>query len=191
MKQLLNLYFLFCKISLFTFGGGYAMVPLFQSELVTKHQFLSLDAFANMVALAQMTPGPIGMNSATYIGYDQAGVLGAFLATLGVVTPSLVLTMAAAAGINRWKNSPALKAALSGIRPAVLGLIAAAVIFFAEASVFETPLCFLWQKSQNFCLCWQGIVIFAAVIAVELTIKPNLIITVAGAGALGWLLGLV
>ena len=188
--KLLNLYFLFCKISLFTFGGGYAMIPLFQNELVTRHQYVSLDGFANMVALAQMTPGPIGMNAATYVGYDQAGVLGAFLATLGVVTPSLVLTMAAAAGINRCKNSPLLQAALSGIRPAVLGLIAAAVIFFAETSVFAAPLNNLWQHTQTFSLCWQGIVVFAAVIAMELTWKPNLIITIASAGALGWLLGL-
>ena len=188
--KLFNLYFLFCKISLFTFGGGYAMIPLFQNELVTRHQYVSLDGFANMVALAQMTPGPIGMNAATYVGYDQAGVLGAFLATLGVVTPSLVLTMAAAAGINRCKNSPLLQAALSGIRPAVLGLIAAAVIFFAETSVFAAPLNNLWQHTQTFSLCWQGIVVFAAVIAMELTWKPNLIITIASAGALGWLLGL-
>ena len=72
-----QLYLLFAKIGLFTFGGGYAMIPLFQDELVVRHQFISPEDFANMVALAQITPGPVGLNAATYVGYTQMGFAGA------------------------------------------------------------------------------------------------------------------
>ena len=187
----LKLYYLFCKISLFTFGGGYAMIPLFQNELVSRQQFISYDSFANMVALAQMTPGPIGMNAATYVGYDQTGFLGAFVATLGVVTPSLVLTMLVAAGMDRYKNSFLVKATLAGIRPAILGLIAAAVIFFAETSVFTAPLKHLWQAGEHFSLCREGLIVFLATIAIECYWKPNLLLTIAIAGTLGLTLGLI
>lgn len=189
MKSL-HLYYIFCKISLFTFGGGYAMIPLFQNELVTRQQFVSYDDFANMVALAQITPGPIGMNAATYVGYDQTGLLGALLATLGVITPSLVVTMLVAAGINRYQNSILVKSALAGIRPAILGLIAAAVIFFAETSVFTAPLKSLWQAGQSFSICLAGLVVFLTTIAIECFWKPNLLLTITIAGTLGLLLGM-
>ena len=79
-----TLYLLFAKIGLFTFGGGYAMIPLFQDELVVRQSFISPEEFANMVALAQVTPGPVGLNAATYIGYRQMGLAGALAGTLGV-----------------------------------------------------------------------------------------------------------
>ena len=87
----LYLFYLFAKISLFTFGGGYAMIPLFQNELVENSAMLTPGEFADLVALAQMTPGPIGMNCATYIGYQQFGLTGAIFATFGTIAPSLVL----------------------------------------------------------------------------------------------------
>ena len=82
MTHILYIYWLFVKIGLFTFGGGYAMIPLFQTELVERHQFISSADFANIVAIAQMTPGPVGMNAATYIGYQQGVIaLGEVLGT--------------------------------------------------------------------------------------------------------------
>lgn len=174
----LQLYFLFAKIGMFTFGGGYAMIPLFQDELVTGNQFLTPDEFANMVALAQITPGPVGLNVATYIGYQQAGFAGALAGTLGVMTPSLILVTLVAVFIARFKDNHFVKALLNGIRPATLGLIAAAVVFFAGTSIFSAPLESLWRASQegsqSFGICWQGLLIFVAVTVMGVKTKISM-----------------
>ena len=185
------LYWLFAKISMFTFGGGYAMIPLFQDELVVKGQFLSETEFANLVALAQVTPGPVGLNAATYIGYGQAGIPGAIMATLGLVTPSFIFTLLAAVFIQKAKDNAILKNALSGVRPAVLGLIAAAVIFFANTSVFSAPLNSLWTKGKSFGLCWQGTLIFALTLFLQLKYKANMFCLLLLSALLGWLLFLL
>lgn len=188
MSISLKLYLLFAKISLFTFGGGYAMIPLFQNELVRVHGFLTDAEFANMVALAQMTPGPVGLNAATYVGFDQAGVLGATAGTLGVSTPSFILAVLAAIFVKTFKDNPTMQAVLSGVRPAVLGLISAAVIFFADTSVFSAPLCSLWTPGKSFGICWPGLLIFVITIVLELSGKVNMLWTLLLAGALGALL---
>ena len=180
-----QLYLLFAKIGFFTFGGGFAMIPFFQSELVENHQLLSAEEFADIVALAQMTPGPIGLNAATYLGQQQAGILGAAAATLGVCTPSLTVGLAVALFLKAFGNNRLLKAALSGIRPATLGLIAAAVIFFAETSAFATPLANLWRSGESFRLCWQGTVIFLACLVIQWKWKPNLLLPLLGAALAG------
>ena len=84
MSNIIFFFWLFAKISFFTFGGGYAMVPLFQSELVFRYGLMTNELFANMVALAQVTPGPIGLNAATYLGFQQHGVIGALAASAGI-----------------------------------------------------------------------------------------------------------
>ena len=132
----LSLYLLFAKHSLFTFGGGYAMIPLFQDEFVTRLQILSSEEYANLVALAQITPGPVGLNAATYIGHLQQGFCGAVAGTLGLITPSLVLTLAVAVFFYHVRNSKRLVEILKVVRPAVIGIIASAVFFFADTSVF-------------------------------------------------------
>jgi len=185
--MLLHLYLLFVKIAAFTYGGGYAMIPLFQDELVTKHGYLTAEEFANMVALAQMTPGPVGLNAATYIGCNEAGVAGAIVSTLGIMTPALVITLATAVFLQRMKDNAVLKAALGGIRPAVLGLIAAAVIFFANTALFTHPINNLWH-GRPFGLCWQGLVIFAVTIILEVKWKLEMLWVLLISAILGWLL---
>ena len=187
MSVLLDLYLLFAKTSLLTFGGGYAMIPLFQDEIVSKHAFMDGAAFANLVALAQVTPGPVGLNAATYAGMSQAGVPGAAAATLGVMTPSLVLTVAAAVFLRRMAKSAAVSELLAGIRPCVLGIIAAAVVFFADTSVFTAPLAGVWRGGA-FGVCWQGLAIFLAVLVVQARWKPPVPLLLAGGAFLGWLL---
>ena len=194
-----GLFLLFAKIGLFTFGGGYAMIPLFQYELVTRHQFISAEDFANMVALAQITPGPVGLNAATYIGYLQSvgngllpGVLGAAAGTLGVMTASLTVVLLAALFVQAFKDNRIIAGLLCGIRPATLGLIAAAVIFFADTSVFAAPLSTLWTRTGGkFGLCWQGTVIFLLVLAVQKYCRINMIWTLLGSAVLAWLLFLL
>ena len=201
MTHILYIYWLFVKIGLFTFGGGYAMIPLFQTELVERHQFISSADFANIVAIAQMTPGPVGMNAATYIGYQQgvialgevlgtypAGCIGAMAGTLGVMTPSLTLVLAAAVFLAAFQENKYVKAVLSGIRPAMLGLIGAAVIFFANTSIFTAPLQSIFTRFSEFGISWQALLIFAAVLFIELKYKVNIFLVIIGSGLAAWLL---
>lgn len=204
MIHLFYIYWLFLKIGLFTFGGGYAMIPLFQMELVEHHQYLTDAEFANIVALAQMTPGPVGLNAATYIGYQQgvaalgdvigiypAGCLGALFGTLGVMTPSLTIVLAAAVFLAKFQENKYVKAVLSGIRPAMLGLIGAAVIFFANTSIFTAPLQTIFTKISDFGISWQALLIFGAVLLVEFKYKINIIFVIIGSGFVAWLLYMI
>ena len=144
---LLKLMLVFAKVAVLTFGGGYAMVPIFENELVKNHAFLTADEFANLVGLAQVTPGPIGFNSATYVGMAQGGLAGALAASLGVVIPSIVISLLVAVFLRRAADAQWMKLLMKGVRPCVVGIIGAAVVFFARTA-----------------LCWQGAVIFAAVV---------------------------
>ena len=189
---ILQLYFLFAKIGLFTFGGGYAMIPLFQDELVVRHQFISPENFANLVALAQITPGPVGLNAATYVGYTQMGFAGALAGTLGLMTPSLLLVTFAAAFFLYFRDSKPIQCLLSGVRPATIGLIAAAVIFFADSSIFRVPLSSLWRGSAgDFAVNWRELLIFAAVLFTQWKWKLNLVVTLFGAGFVSLLLHMI
>ena len=182
-----GLYLLFVKIAVFTFGGGYAMVPLFQEEIVVRHALMSADEFANLVALAQVTPGPIGLNTAPFVGMAEGGLAGAAVATLGVMTPAFVITLAAAAALRRLAKSPAMDCVLSGIRPCVWGVIAAAVFFFADTSVFTAPFAAA-LKGGDFGVCWQGAAIFLGVLVVQIKWKLPLVWVLVAAAALGWAL---
>ncbi len=186
MSNIIFFFWLFAKISFFTFGGGYAMVPLFQSELVYRYGLMTNELFANMVALAQVTPGPIGLNAATYLGFQQHGVIGALAASAGAIAPSVVLTMIAAAFLAAFKENKYVQAILRGIRPATVGLIAAAVIFFAEISVFTAPIRKLVSMPVSDWFCWQACVLFAVVLTVQLIWKKiNVFALLMGAIALG------
>lgn len=185
----LYLFYLFAKISLFTFGGGYAMIPLYQNELVETGKMLTPDEFADLVALAQMTPGPVGMNTATYIGYQQFGLTGAIFATFGTLAPSLVLMTIAVTFLTAFKESRFVKALLNGIRPVTIGLIAAGVVFFANISLFTAPIRNLWTgAAETFGICWQGCVIFALVLFLQLKWKLNLFLILLIAVVLGIIL---
>jgi chromate transporter len=135
---LIELAWTFFKIGLFSFGGGYAMVPLMEREIAS-HGWLAAKEFADIVAISQMTPGPIAVNAATYIGFRVAGIQGSASATLGVFLPSLILVLLVAHFLGKFKESKIVAALLSGIRPATVGLIASAVFFFARMSFLSFP----------------------------------------------------
>ena len=130
----LELAWTFFTIGLFSFGGGYAMVPLMEREIAA-HGWLAAREFADIVAISQMTPGPIAVNAATYIGFRVAGVAGSAAATLGVFLPSLILVLLVARFLRKFKESRGVEGVLSGIRPATVGLIASAVVFFSGMSI--------------------------------------------------------
>ena len=133
----LELFWTFFVIGAFTFGGGYAMLPLIQIEVVNKG-WMANEAVANFVAVSESTPGPFAINMATYVGSEMGGVLGAACATLGVVLPSFIIILIVAKCYDRFKKSKLVKGAMSGLKPAVIGMIGTAVLSIGK-TVFVQP----------------------------------------------------
>lgn len=122
-NRILTLFISFLKIGAFTFGGGYAMIPLIQREVVEKHKWITDDDILDIIAIAESTPGPIAINSATFVGYRVAGILGAFFSTLGVVLPSFCVILFIAYVLREFQNIKAVQYAFNGIRAGVLALL--------------------------------------------------------------------
>lgn len=137
MSVLLQLFISFFKIGAFSFGGGYAMLPLLEKELVEKHQWIGTADFIDILAISEMTPGPIAINSATFLGYNVSGVLGAMVATFAVVLPSFIIITLIYKSMNKFKSSPYVNWIFRGIRPVVLGLIGAAAITVGKTSFVD------------------------------------------------------
>ena len=128
LKSALKLFLIMFKIGLFTFGGGYAMIALLENEFVSKRKWLEHNEFMDMVAIAESTPGPIAINSATYIGYKRGGVLGSSFATLGVVLPSFIIIFAISQFFNQFLEIEIVAKAFKGIQAGVVFLILSAGI---------------------------------------------------------------
>ena len=167
---MLQLFLTFFKIGLFTFGGGYAMLPLLQDEIVRRHKWATEDELLDYYAVGQSTPGIISVNVATFIGYKLYGVLGACLATLAIILPSFIIISTIAAILDVYMQNPYLNHAFAGIRIVVVALIA--------ATVWD-----LWQKSVN---CKLGYVIFALSFVSVLFLNVSAVIVVVSAGLLGF-----
>ena len=131
MSNIVKLFFSFFKIGAFSFGGGYAMLPLMKETVIDNHQWLTNAEFIDILAISEMTPGPIAINMATFLGYRVSGVLGSIVATTAVVLPSFIVISLIFYFVNKFKNSPYYDYFFQGIRPVVLGLIASAAISVA------------------------------------------------------------
>lgn len=151
----LELFWTFFIIGMFTIGGGYAMLSLIQSQVVTEHGWITDTMFTDIVAISQMTPGPIGINSATYIGYEVLAntgasefmcILGSFTATFAVVLPSFIIVLAICKVYDKFKEHYLFKGVMTGLKPAVLGLIGTAALGLA------TPENFIDWKSYLLCI---------------------------------------
>lgn len=150
----LLLFYTFFKIGLFGFGGGYAMLSMIQGEVVTKYQWLTTSQFTDIVAISQMTPGPIGINSATYVGYSAVvnagyspalGVLGSAMATFAVVLPSFILMFTITKILIKYRETDLVDTMFSLLRPTVVGLIAAAALILMTPENFSAPDINPWQ----------------------------------------------
>lgn len=150
----LQLFYTFFIIGLFGFGGGYGMLSLIQTETVMHHHWLTTAEFTNIVAISQMTPGPVGINTATYCGYvavhnggygGYVSILGSAMATFALVLPSLILMILISKMFMKYMNTPLVKSIFSGLRPAVVGLLAAATLLLCNGENFSTPDINLWQ----------------------------------------------
>lgn len=137
MIALLKLFLTFLKIGAFSFGGGYAVVALIQKEVIENNGWISPKDFIDIVAIAEMTPGPIAVNSSTFVGYKVGAIAGSAIATLGVVLIPITITLIVSVYYNKFKHLKQVDWVIKGIRPAVLGLIAAACIKIAWASIID------------------------------------------------------
>jgi chromate transporter len=172
MEVIIDIFLTFFKIGAFSFGGGYAMIPFIQREIVSIHQWLPSSEFIDVLAISQVTPGPIATNASTYVGYKIAGVLGALAGTMGVIGAAFILALVVSRRFEKVKHLPHVKLMFKGLRPAVLGLI-----FSAGISVGVTTV-------TNF--KELGIAVFAFLGIVKFKIHP--IVTIGVAGCAGMIL---
>ena len=175
----LQLFLTFLKIGAFTFGGGYAMLPLIQEE-VLGHGWMELEDLVNFMAVSESTPGPLAVNLSTYIGAETAGFPGALCATLGVVLPSFVIILIVARCFAAFQENGIVKGCMNGLRPAVVGMIGASLLSVAGTAF---PLTAGWPA-----LAGAGVLLAAALIASWKNVHPILIILASAAGgiALGY-----
>ena len=122
----LKLFWVFFQIGMFSFGGGYASLPLIQTQVVNRYGWLNMREFADIVTISQMTPGPISINSATFVGTRIAGIQGAMAATFGCILPSTIIVLLISALYKKYRNLKYMQGILNGLHPAVVGLIASA-----------------------------------------------------------------
>ncbi len=134
---ILELFLSFIKIGAFAYGGGYVMLSLIEQEIIRKHGWLTVAQFIDIVALAEVTPGPISVNSATFVGYKVAGVLGSAVATLGVMTPSVIFVLIVARALQNKADHPTVKAVFAGLRPAVIALVLNAAVFMGSTALID------------------------------------------------------
>lgn len=137
MKALINLYVIFLKMGAVCFGGGYALLPIIKREIVEKHHYATEEEVADYFAIGQCTPGVIAANVATFIGHKQKGVLGGIAATLGFITPSIIIISVIAAFLQNFAESEIIKHAFGGIRICVCALIINAVLTFGKKSIVD------------------------------------------------------
>ena len=183
-----KLFYTFCKIGIFNFGGGYAMIALIQNEVVEKQGWMTMTEFTDIVATSQITPGPIGINVATYAGYTSVvnagyapflGVAGAFLTSFSVILLPFLLMLVVSRFLLKYKEHPVVKTVLSVLKLTVIGLIAAAAVLLVNTETFgsysESPLQF-----------FLSIGLFAVAFLASLKWKTNPILLIVLAGVVGF-----
>ena len=172
----LELFWSFLKIGLFSFGGGYAAMPLIQEQVVSSHNWLSMAEFTDLITISQMTPGPIAINSATFVGIKIAGIPGALVSTIGCILPSCIIVMLIAKLYLKYRTVNMLQSVLNSLRPAVVAMIASAGI-----SVLITA---FWGSAELISLAgtnWILVIIFAACVVLlrKFRMNPILVMVLA------------
>ena len=190
MLLLLQLFYTFFKIGLFGFGGGYAMLSMIQGEVVTRYGWLSAQEFTDIVAISQMTPGPIGINSATYVGCTSLlnagythwmGIVGSATATFAVVLPSFLLMLTISKFFLKYQKHPVVESIFSGLRPAVVGLLASAALVLMTAENFSSP------REDLFSFAVSCVIFLVAFVGTR-RYKVNPILMIVLCGLAGWLI---
>ena len=169
LKKLFQVFWSFFKIGAFTFGGGYAMIPLIQNEAVEKRGWVTDDDILEIIAIAESTPGPIAINSATFVGYRAAGVLGSVCATLGVVLPSFVIILLISFVLKQFQDIKAVQYAFQGIRAGVLALLCKS----------------LWTMYKKSPKGWAAYIVMAAAFVLTAIFDVNVIFVIIGCAVFG------
>ncbi|HHU68717.1 MAG TPA: chromate transporter [Thermoanaerobacterales bacterium] len=187
----LKLLFSFFKVGLFSFGGGYAMIPLIQKE-IENHSWITSSEFVDIIAIAEMTPGPIAVNSATFVGYKTAGILGSISATTGVALPSLIIAIFISKFFFKYQKHPLNAYIFYGIRPVIAALIMTAAVFVAETSVFTHRLSIeslkLLTQAPLKLIDVPSVIILAAAFIALIKFKVHPILVILGSAILGVIL---
>ena len=175
----LQLLFSFLQIGALSFGGGYAAMPLIQAQIVTEHQWLSMSEFTDLVTIAEMTPGPIAVNAATFVGTKIAGVPGALVATAGCILPACILVTLIARLYLKYRNIAVLQSVLGSLRPAVVAMIASAGVLILRNAFWSGA---IRLSGTN----WNMVALFAAAFLLlrKTKLSPILIMLMAGAANL-------
>lgn len=173
----LKLFYIFFKIGIFSFGGGLAMLPMVETE-VYKYNWLTEQDFLDIISISQVTPGPIVVNTATFVGHKLGGILGAISATVGVAMPSLIIILLVAIIYDRLKNNPYKEAFFRGVKPVTLALILYAGIIVGRPT-------FINENMGNFSPNYVALLIFSAMIFASSRIKINPVFLLLGSGVLG------
>jgi chromate transporter len=182
LSLLFRLFYTFLKVGLFTFGGGYAMIPLITEEVFNNAWVETTDVLIDWIAIAESTPGPFAVNIATFIGYEQAGVIGAIVATLGVIVPSFVIILIIAKAFTKFSTNIYVRGFLNGVRPVVPGIILSVGFTFVLKYVFEIEN----FKFSDFNIEVGSLVIFVVIFVLSrLWKKAHPVYLVAIAGILG------
>ena len=179
---LIELFLIFMKIGAFTFGGGYAMIAMIQAE-AERNGWLTQEQLVDFVALSESTPGPLALNMATFVGLKTGGILGAMIATAGIVLPSFIIILIIAKCFEKYRKSKALDGIMSGLKPAVVGLIGAAFISVARTVFFSSGVSFAALSETSFWV-FLGIFALTAVLAFK-KIHPIRIILISAAIGIG------
>ncbi len=178
LKLLIELFITFFKIGLFTFGGGYAMIPLITEEVVTKN-WLIPEQLLDFIAISESTPGPFAINIATFIGYNQQGILGSIFSTAGVILPSFIIILIIAKAFHRFASNKYVIGFLKGVKPIVVGVIFSVAITFLLKSIFHISIFDIKDIEFE----WSTLLIFVVVIVMTRIwkkIHPVFIVLVSG-----------
>ena len=171
IMTLLQLFVSYLKIGFFGFGGGYAMLSLIHNEVVVRNNWLTNGEFSDIVAISQMTPGPIAINSATYIGYEVAGIAGSVVATISVCLPALTLMLLITRFFLRLRDNAYVRGIIDGMRPVVIGMIASAALLL----IFPSS-----DDGRSFIDGWSWAIFALALVGSVRKLNPILIILLSG-----------
>lgn len=177
----LKLFWSFIQIGLFSIGGGYAAMPLIQNQVVIANKWLTMSEFADVVTIAEMTPGPISINAATFVGTRMAGPLGAVIATVGCILPACIIVSTLAFLYRKYHNLDVVQGVLGGLRPAVVGMIASAGMSIILMAFLNGTVALLGLKTVNL----YAVGIFAVSLFLLKKFKLNPIFIMLGAGLIG------
>ncbi len=173
VKNLLSLFLTFAKIGVMTFGGGLTMLPLLTKEIVEKKKWASEEQLLDYYAVGQCTPGIIAVNTATFIGYSQAGIAGGIFATVGMVTPSVLIIIAVAAALQQFMEYPVVASALMGIRAVVCALLSHTVITLAKKSLVDIVTAMIFIIGFVLCFVFDITPILVVIVGAIIGIAVN------------------